>query len=206
MDIEGLSVTVDERTYLEIDQGRRNTLVLQGDLQASRGEAITIRCEGAHNLSVLRAVQCVDRVPAVVGGLTVVGLEWVDVGSAPAVQRKVDEAMNCPNLRLELARDGRTARGAERRDILCALFTQIRLAVGAERFDALPAEALDQFAVMSLIKNQDTKGLLVSLLNSFLIAYLTPETTDRAYQCLESLEALRREIGQARRVQRPGLQ
>ena len=60
-----------------------------------------------------------------------------------------------------------------------------------ERFLETPVERLDQFAVMSVVKNHDTAGLLRSLLNSFMIAYGCPETADRAFAALLELEALR---------------
>jgi len=80
------------------------------------------------------------------------------------------------------------------------LFAEIIKGMGADRFSETPVELLDQFAVMSVIKNHDTGGLLRSLVNSFLIAYSTPETADRAYLALMQLEALRVEVGEARKA------
>ena len=59
-------------------------------------------------------------------------------------------------------------------------------------------ELLDQFAVMSVVKDDDTAGLLRSLINSFVIAYSTPETSDRAFLALTQLEDLRAEVAKAR--------
>lgn len=86
----------------------------------------------------------------------------------------------------------------QRREALTALFWEVAKAMGAERFAETPVERLDQFAVMSVVNNHDTGGLLRSLVNSFMIAYSTPETTDRAFKALLSLEALRAEVAEAR--------
>lgn len=123
------------------------------------------------------------------------GLEWIDSGAAASIKRKVDAAMQTPHFRLGLVIEGKLVEGDERRAVLSALFAEIRRAVGAERFDVLPVELLDQFAVMSALKNHDTHGLIASLLNSFLISYLTPETHERAFA---KLEKLRGEVGTRR--------
>lgn len=123
---------------------------------------------------------------------------FIDISRHQAVKQKVDSAMQ-QVFRLEVGdQNGEPCSDEHRKEILTILFGQIYDAVGAKRFLELPPEALDQFAVMSLVKNHDTQGLLSSLINSFMIAYLTPETSDEAFKCLEKLEGMRKEIGDAR--------
>lgn len=86
----------------------------------------------------------------------------------------------------------------EHRQILTKLFTALARGMGLDRFLETPVERLHQFAVMSVVKNHDTAGLLRSLLNSFMIAYSCPETADRAFNALLELEALRAEIADNR--------
>lgn len=86
----------------------------------------------------------------------------------------------------------------ERRKTLTVLFGEIVKAMGAERFAETPVERLDQFAVMSVVKNHDTAGLLRSLVNSFMIAYSNPETSDQAFQALLKIEALRAKVADSR--------
>lgn len=105
----------------------------------------------------------------------------------------MQEALQC-NLRLELrTQPNKPLTEQEREKYLTLLFNEIISALGIERFMELPAQALDQFAVMSATKNHDTKGILVSLINSFITSYLTPETSDQAYKYLEKLESLKKE-------------
>lgn len=109
------------------------------------------------------------------------------------VSLKVQEALQC-NLRLELrTQPDKPLMEQEREKYLTLLFNEIISALGIERFMELPAQALDQFAVMSVTKNHDTKGILVSLINSFITSYLTPETSVQAYKYLEKLESLKKE-------------
>ncbi len=112
------------------------------------------------------------------------------------VNLKVQEALQC-NLRLQLGTEqGKPLTEQEREKHLTVLFNEMIAALGIERFMGLPAQALDQFAVMSVTKNHDTKGLLVSLIHSFMTSYLTPETSDEAFSCLERLEGLKKEVAQ----------
>lgn len=96
----------------------------------------------------------------------------------------------------------------ERRRTLTILFAELARGMGLDRFLETPVERLDQFAVMSVVKNHDTAGLLRSLLNSFMIAYSCPETVDRAFTALLGLEALRAEIADTRSqpTQNPALE
>lgn len=120
---------------------------------------------------------------------------------AKLLTSRVEAAMQ-HTFRLELAdaASGKPFAPEQRREHLMILFAEIIKGMGADRFSETPVELLDQFAVMSVIKNHDTGGLLRSLVNSFLIAYSTPETADRAYLALMQLEALRVEVGEARKA------
>lgn len=115
------------------------------------------------------------------------------------IQQRVDVAL-ANRFRCELAspKDGQPLAPEERRRTLTILFTEIAKGMGLERFLETPVERLDQFAVMSVVKNHDTGGLLRSLVNSFMIAYSCPETADRAFAALLELEALRAELADAR--------
>jgi len=116
------------------------------------------------------------------------------------IESRVEKAMEHPHFRLELA-DGKTGlplSAEKRRESLRILFGEIIKGMGLERFAETPVELLDQFAVMSVVKDDDTAGLLRSLINSFVIAYSTPETSDRAFLALTQVEDLRAEVAQAR--------
>lgn len=115
------------------------------------------------------------------------------------IQQRVDVAL-ANRFRCELASptNGQPLAPEERRRTLTILFTAIAKGMGLERFLETPVERLDQFAVMSVVKNHDTGGLLRSLINSFMIAYSCPETADRAFAALLELEAMRAELAHAR--------
>lgn len=102
--------------------------------------------------------------------------------------------------RLELAdpQTGQALSDKAREDFLIRAFVEIAKGMGIDRLLETPAERLDQFAVMSVVKDHDTAGLLRSLMNSFMIAYACPETSDRAFAALEHIESLRAEVAQAR--------
>lgn len=74
--------------------------------------------------------------------------------------------------------------------------------VGLHFLQMTPAVALEQLCIMSAVKGHDTAGLLKSLINSFLIAYVTPETVDQAYAHLVGLEGLRQEVNTQRDSQK----
>lgn len=113
--------------------------------------------------------------------------------------------------RLELANPttGQAMTAEERCEFLTRAFIEIANGMGIERFMQTPAERLDQFAVMSVQKNHDTAGLLRSLVNSFMIAYACPETSERAFSALVQIEGLRAEVaetkGQGRMSNKPEL-
>jgi len=99
---------------------------------------------------------------------------------------------------------------AQREEFLLDAFAEIAKGMGIDRFAQTPVERLDQFAVMSVMKNHDTAGLLRSLVNSFMIAYACPETSDRAFKALVQIEGLRAEVadtkGQGQTTDKPELQ
>lgn len=66
--------------------------------------------------------------------------------------------------------------------------------VGIEFLANSPGVILEQFAIRAISRNEDTAGLIKSLINSFVLAYLTPELTERAYGHLVGLEELRKEL------------
>lgn len=117
-----------------------------------------------------------------------------------AVEKKLSELDGVP---VGLATGRRMELGAKDpskiRDIYRRSFTDIAERLGLHFFEMTPVVALDQLVVVSVTKNQDTAGLVKSLINSFLVAYVTPETHQRAYDCLEGLEALRTEVSTRRR-------
>ena len=98
----------------------------------------------------------------------------------------------------------------QREEFLTLAFAEIAKGMGIDRFLQTPAERLDQFAVMSVMKNHDTAGLLRSLVNSFMIAYACPETSDRAFAALVQIEGLRAVVadskGQGQMTNKPALQ
>lgn len=98
--------------------------------------------------------------------------------------------------RLELAGSGLTPDTIEA--ALIAQFVDIGRRLGSEFLHNTPAVALEQLAVMAITRNHDTAGLIKSLINSFMIAYITPETSEQAFGHLVSLEALRTEIAHTR--------
>ena len=120
---------------------------------------------------------------------------------AEAVDKKLQELAAIPmgsasGRRLELG----VADPSVIPDVYRKGFTDIAERLGLHFFELSPVVALDQLVVMSINKNHDTAGLLKSLINSFLVAYVTPETSDRAYSNLVGLESLRAEVA-ARRAQ-----
>lgn len=115
------------------------------------------------------------------------------------IDRKLDELAKTPRgsasgRRLELA----GASEAEHQALLKVTFHDIASRLSPDMLEMLPAAALEQLTIMSIVKNHDTAGLLKSLVNSFVLAYITPETHDDAFGCLESLEALRADIAASR--------
>ena len=120
------------------------------------------------------------------------------------IAERVNVAMD-NRFRIELA-DRKTQiaiSGEERRNFLTIAFNEIAAGMGLDRFAETPVERLDQFAVMSTLKNHDTQGLLRSLVNSFMIAYTDPETADQAFKALVQIEALRAKLADNRGEKAP---
>lgn len=63
--------------------------------------------------------------------------------------------------------------------------------LGLHFFEMTDAVVIDQLITVSVHFNHDTSGLLRSLINSFMIAYINPETSPLAFQKLQELEWLR---------------
>lgn len=130
---------------------------------------------------------------------------------ATLIKSHVDGAM-AHQFRLELVHPHTQQRMTpmQREEFLTLAFSEIAKGMGIDRFMQTPAERLDQFAVMSVMKNHDTAGLLRSLVNSFMIAYACPETSDRAFAALVQIEGLRAEVadskGQGQMTNKPELQ
>lgn len=82
---------------------------------------------------------------------------------------------------------------AERQHMVEALFNEMFKGLGIERFLQATPLALHQFALTTYIKNHDTKGLIVSLVNSFMATYQWGPTHQRAMAALIELENLRQE-------------
>lgn len=92
------------------------------------------------------------------------------------------------------------ASDAEKNQILRESLRDIADRLSPSLLETMPAVALEQLVVMSVVKGHDTAGLLKSLMNSFLVAYITPETHSRAFRHLEGLEALRAEVARGRQA------
>ncbi len=134
----------------------------------------------------------------------------IDNEIAKMIKTKVDLA-HPHQFRMERVSPGTGERmtADERRDFLTRSFVEISKGMGLDRFMHTPAERLDQYAVMTVMKNHDTQGMLRSLVNSFMIAYACPETADRAFAALVQIEGLRAEVadskGQGRMSNKPEL-
>lgn len=125
-----------------------------------------------------------------------------DAQIAEAVEAKLVELDTIPvgslsGRRLEL--DNKL--GAEAtRDLMRRSMVDIAQRVGLHFFQLTPPVALEQVIIVSAARNHDTAGLIKSLINSFMIAYCTPETSERAYNQLLELEALRKEVAVRRQL------
>ena len=83
---------------------------------------------------------------------------------------------------------------------LAANFHDVAGKLGIQFFQALPTTILEQFVLRSILRNEDCAGLLKSLINSFMITYVTQETSDEAFNHLLGLEALRGRVAKSRNV------
>lgn len=98
----------------------------------------------------------------------------------------------------DLRRSGYNITAEQLREGLSRNFTDVANRLGVEFFMGLPAALLEQFTFMSIMRNEDTAGMLKSLINSFMITYATPETAASSFSHLEGLETLRAEVAKSR--------
>ncbi len=115
------------------------------------------------------------------------------------VKEKLREVAQIPHgpesgRRLQLAAD----QEGQIQAMIAALLIDIGTRLGPHFLRQTPAIMLEQFAIMSITRNEDAAGLLKSLINSFMVAYITPETSGHAVAHLEGIEALRAEIAAMR--------
>ncbi|MBM3105634.1 hypothetical protein IIE18_10825 [Pseudomonas sp. V1] len=74
--------------------------------------------------------------------------------------------------------------------ILRILFSDVGNEVGEDFISTVDSVALEQFCLMSVIRNEGTGGMLRSLITSFMAAYANPATSDDAIAMLKRLEDL----------------
>jgi len=98
--------------------------------------------------------------------------------------------------RLELGGDK-----AKAGDYLRRAMIDVGERVGLHFLEMTPVIALEQFCITAALKDHDVAGLLKSLINSFMVGYLTPETSDRAFAHLEGLEDIRTRVATHRAKQ-----
>ena len=100
----------------------------------------------------------------------------------------------------DLRQHGINLNSEQLHEALSRNFSDVASRLGVEFFMGLPAALLEQFTLMSIKRNEDCAGLIKSLINSFLLTYATPETSDDAFSHLEDLEALRASVAKARNL------
>lgn len=116
------------------------------------------------------------------------------------VTQKLDEVALIPVGMASGRRLGmNSAKPDQLRAMLMTLLTDIGLRLGPHFLRETPSILLEQFAIMSIVRNDDTAGLLKSLINSFMVTYATPETADRTMVHLEGIEGLRAEVAAMRK-------
>lgn len=124
-----------------------------------------------------------------------------DVEIAQAVDAKLAELETIPvgslsGRRLEWGK----VENVDRDALMRRSMVDIAQRVGLHFFQLTPAVALEQVILVSVMRNHDTAGLIASLINSFMIGYCTPETSERAYDALVKLEDLRKEVAIRRQL------
>lgn len=124
-----------------------------------------------------------------------------DAQIAEAVEAKLVELDTIPvgslsGRRLEWGK----VEDVDRRDLMRRTMVDIAQRVGLQFFQQIPVVGLEQFIIVSVMRDHDTAGLIKSVINSFLVAYCTPETTERAYGQLLQLEGLRKEVAVRRQL------
>ncbi len=102
------------------------------------------------------------------------------------VAGKVEETCALPLRRFQLA----GASEQEMRSILTQGYSEILASIGADLFAKMPAAIMEQFLIMTITKNHNTRGLLVGLIQSFTTGYAVPQTNDHATKMLEQIEGL----------------
>ena len=75
--------------------------------------------------------------------------------------------------------------------ILRILMNDVGNTVGEDFLSNVDSVPLEQFCLMSVIRNEGTGGMLRSLLDSFMSAYANPATSDEAIAILKRLEELK---------------
>lgn len=106
------------------------------------------------------------------------------------IEEKVHAAMQLSPQTLTVEKHGKSLADLERERILRVSFAEIVKGVGVEHFRACPPDLLEEFSVLALTENHNVKGILVSVIRSFIAAYATPDTHESAYGWLLQLEAL----------------
>lgn len=91
----------------------------------------------------------------------------------------------------DFRRNGITLTDEQLQAKLQSNFTDVAQRLGVEFFHSLPAVALEQFALMSIMRNEDCAGLLKSLINSFMVAYIAQDASGEAFANLQGLDGLR---------------
>lgn len=111
------------------------------------------------------------------------------------VQQKLDEVEHIQfgmltGRRLQVANHS----SEQVRALITSQLVDIGARLGPHFLRETPAVALEQFALVAMARNEDSSGLLKSLINSFMVAYTAPETFSQALAHLERVEALRAQV------------
>lgn len=117
---------------------------------------------------------------------SIYGTGALNKGLEEVLEAKVNESLVYPQHRLEL--EGLSQ--AELPDILRRGYAEILSCIGSELFTKLPVPLLEQFLILSIVRNHNTRGVLAGVIQSFIAAYAIPQSNEAAYQLLTQLEAL----------------
>lgn len=104
----------------------------------------------------------------------------------PAIERKVDKVMTTHRY-LGFETGGVPLSQHVRRTKLVGTFRAILRAASLDNLLSAPPTLPKQFAVFALLKNESAKGLLVSFVRSFTMAYARPATSQSATVALEGI-------------------
>lgn len=108
--------------------------------------------------------------------------------------------------RLEFAavhEDGTRYSSTETRQVTARAFAHFAETLGAEFLAATSAVRLEQMTLVSMDRNHNGPELLASVLNAFMVAYMTPETTGEAYDLLVRMCDLRNKVEARRTLKLP---